>query len=94
MRKIIVFAALLLASGFCQSQELTPDELRDLLNDSIIVDLQTLIEMDGADVHVINLTNKIAALIRSYETTKQAQLKVIFRLKEILDKNEIPVTYR
>lgn len=91
---IAVLAIYLLLAVDAEASEPTPDELRDLLVDSIILDLQGLGDIEGTNQYITNITNKSVALINSYETTIQAHVKVILRLKELLDENQIKITYR
>ena len=90
MNKILP-AVIFIFSLNAQSEEVTPLEMRDLLIDSIIIDMQDLLDIPEANKKTVSLTNKLVALIKSYETTIDAHVKVMFALKEQLEENNIDV---
>lgn len=89
--KNTLLAVILIFSAQSKANDLSPSELRDLLVDSIIVDMQTLIDMPESNKEAIILTNKLSALIKSYEKTINAQIAVMYKLKDQLDENNIKI---
>ncbi len=88
---IAVLTIFLIFAVNAEAADPAPHELRDLLVYSIIVDLQFLKNVEGADAHVVSLTKKLSALLRSYEVTTQTQWSVIERYIDLLDQNNIPI---
>ena len=85
--KQIFLAVFLVFSSNVYSQDTTPDDLRNMIVESMVIDLQILI--DGQNPQATSLTKKIKALIESYESSLEAHRNVMFALKNKLDENNI-----
>lgn len=91
--KITVLTLILLFCVNADAEETTNDQLRTMIVDAIILDLQDLIEDPKTNDKAIRLTNKIKALIESYESSIEAHRKVMFMLKTQLNENGIKIRY-
>ena len=87
--KLLISVVLLFISTVSIAQDTTPDELRGMIVDSIILDLQDLISTQESNRQAISLTHKVKALIESYESSLNAHRKVMHNLKNQLDENNI-----
>ena len=91
--KITLMTLVLLFCVNADAEETTQEEIRTIIVDAIILDLQDLIEDPKTNKQAINLTNKIKVLIESYDSSIEAHRKVMFILKSQLEENGIKIRY-